>query len=348
MRSKKPRLPRIERSDDPSVHDETEHLWAVSYADFLMVLLSFFILFFSINDIEKENVIEQIIDMTNSDRKPDSTGGPGSGDGAGKFKHALSGPTGDALASEDFKSLLDKFHPRVDKEKKALVLNFDEHMFDIGEVHLRGNYATSIVHLLTKLEKYKDNVELTFVGYSDKTPFGFVPKSFFKNNWDLSALRASRTALLAKMLGYDDDQIFIKADASGVDNLRRVGIEIRQRVNRQPIREPSNAPNTEEVKVDGNGEASNVSLREDPNFGKKLYTVQVGSYDNEDVAYEITAQVAHLDSVRVVPKDVNGKRWYRVYVGKSANFAQMKSLRDSLARSLNNQEIFVNSFDKVQ
>ena len=40
---------RVERPNLPQVQDDSTHLWAVSYADFLMVLLCFFILFFSVD-----------------------------------------------------------------------------------------------------------------------------------------------------------------------------------------------------------------------------------------------------------------------------------------------------------
>ena len=61
MYLKDPRLPRVERARAIHLEDETSHLWAVSYADFLMVLLSFFIIFFSLDKKTKDSVIDEIM-----------------------------------------------------------------------------------------------------------------------------------------------------------------------------------------------------------------------------------------------------------------------------------------------
>ena len=64
MRQLKKRLPRIDRHQGIHVaEDENQHLWAVSYSDFLMALLAFFILFFSMDDTKKDQLILKIKSM---------------------------------------------------------------------------------------------------------------------------------------------------------------------------------------------------------------------------------------------------------------------------------------------
>ncbi|RYZ61654.1 MAG: hypothetical protein EOP09_19695, partial [Proteobacteria bacterium] len=68
MQAKKPgedkivkRYARVERDEVSGVHeDENQHLWAVSYSDFLMALLAFFILFFSTETPERQKLILEL------------------------------------------------------------------------------------------------------------------------------------------------------------------------------------------------------------------------------------------------------------------------------------------------
>ena len=56
--NKNKRRIRIELPEEQEFHSEGES-WAVSYADFLMVLLSFFIIFFSYSREKTQSIIDQ-------------------------------------------------------------------------------------------------------------------------------------------------------------------------------------------------------------------------------------------------------------------------------------------------
>ena len=69
LRRAKPRLHRVEKPATPSLAktllsssgEEGNQIWMVSYADLLMILLCFFVLFFSISPETRESVIHKIL-----------------------------------------------------------------------------------------------------------------------------------------------------------------------------------------------------------------------------------------------------------------------------------------------
>ena len=80
--AKRKLLARVERDDEVTFHeDENAHLWAVSYSDFLMALLAFFILFFSMDDTKKDQLILNLAQEFSTKANME-TGGPFAGLGS--------------------------------------------------------------------------------------------------------------------------------------------------------------------------------------------------------------------------------------------------------------------------
>lgn len=212
MRAKTKRLPRIDREDEVMVHeDENQHLWAVSYSDFLMALLSFFILFFSIDKDDRQNLILDIANQFQNKMQqtsaPPATRQPGS----------LPANLMDSLKALEV---------RVDKDKHALIVNFPNNFFSAGQHQLSNEQVRSMTDFLQVLSPYQSTLNIYFEGHADQQPVQKSRTALLTDNFVLSSLRASSALLLAKKLGYSEKSMFISAASSNLRNTRSLTVRI--------------------------------------------------------------------------------------------------------------------------
>lgn len=212
---KQPRLPRLEREEPALVReDENSYLWAVSYSDFLMALLCFFILFYSTDRNKRRDFI------LNLSREFTSGGAPGAGGGGG----ANGANTGRLPAN--IMDSLKQLDVKTDQEEDVLVLNFPDNFFSPGDYSISKEKKHDVLDLLAKLKPYESKVDLYFVGHADNRPFRTHGNSILRDNYVLSSLRASSALLLAKEAGFSEERLFIQADSSNVRNSRSLSIRI--------------------------------------------------------------------------------------------------------------------------
>lgn len=214
--SPKKRLPRLERDDEITVHeDENSHLWAVSYSDFLMALLSFFILFFSMDTPARQTLILNLAGEFSNDGK-----GPGMG---GKFEGQVHKSRIPATVLHSFKDL------DVNVDKESLVINFPDNFFMPGRHIIQADHQQLISNFLTKLKPYENQVNIYFEGHTDDKPLHKYKNDIIVDNFVLSSLRASSALLVAKKLGFSESHLFIQAASSNLRNSRSLSIRIEPR-----------------------------------------------------------------------------------------------------------------------
>lgn len=221
MQRPEKRLPRIER--DEVVHlgeDENQHLWAVSYSDFLMVLLSFFILFFSAEEPQKQKLI---LELATHFTNPQSGLGSGSGDGSGK------GPAGNQRMPAALFESLKSLNVAVDKEKETLIINFPNDLYGPGQHKIDKNKVALIESFLKVMKPYQRNVNLYFEGHADNAPLKIHRNDIVVDNFVLSSLRASSALGYAREMGFSDKSMFIQAASSNLRNSRSLSIRIEPR-----------------------------------------------------------------------------------------------------------------------
>lgn len=231
---KKPRPPRIESPHESEIEDESGHLWAISYADFLMVLLSFFILFFSVDEQTKKSVIDQIVDIDLSEMKNKVRGASGKEDGAtqgedadGRDVAAL--PKVGGLPDDALESIVSGMEVEVEPTKKSLRIIFPDNIYEHGEIDLGYFQKKELEELLGRLKPYLSEVEVVFVGHTDATQIrGSKRSSLLRDNFDLSVLRASKALQFALDLSLPASQFAAKGSASGERNTRSLSIIIRE------------------------------------------------------------------------------------------------------------------------
>ncbi len=211
---------RNDHYDMESLMHGDEHSWAVSYADLLMVLLSFFVIFFSVESSKnKDALIYKIL----ADVKGTSAGmGPG-----GRQVDSLNGRQ---FTETDAHKLAEMFHslnPVVGNNPASLTLEFPENIFPSGSYKLKGQYLTEFRQLFTTLKPYDKMLEVTIIGHSDSRLVASVDGRKYEDNFELSSLRASASIREAVALGFNEANIRGQASSHNQRDTRSISVTIR-------------------------------------------------------------------------------------------------------------------------
>jgi flagellar motor protein MotB len=243
----KNRLPRIERPTPLKVHeDENQHLWAVSYADFLMALLSFFILFFSIDTPKRQELILSIasqIDPEGHSARAAAANGTAtkeaqthSKDKAGRAIASECPPQAGAGTSSGgtcmLPTLIDVLSTanyEVAREEDHLLIHFQNDLFSPGEFELSMNAQNLILEFLKKMEPYKNAVNFFFVGHADQSPVLHPKNRIVNDNFVLSSLRASSALAFARQHGFEEKNLYTQAASSNLRNSRSLSVRIEMK-----------------------------------------------------------------------------------------------------------------------
>lgn len=212
------RLPRIERIETKTVHDdEHQHLWAVSYADFLMALLSFFILFFSVDSPKQNEVLFQITEVFQK-----SGGGSGT-EGGGV------GGTGFSRLPASLKESLGAYNFGVEKENNAIVINFPDDIFAPGQYELTKANRELVKKFFDVIHPFRDKLSITVLGHTDLKPLKQTRGRFLKDNFALSGFRASSVIDMAIQSGFPEKSLMFQAGGPNVRVSRSLSIRIAAR-----------------------------------------------------------------------------------------------------------------------
>jgi hypothetical protein len=190
-------------------HDSS---WAVSYADFLMVLLSFFIIFFSADSHNPLHKImldlsgkKQVSEVTYEDKggRIDNIPGTGSGTGlaagAGAGLDGAAGPGGKTATGEDAESIFSSIANDLTGVKVSSNKKSDWIAFDLpADIYKLGSYDAPIAELnkiLPQLKKYSKEISITIIGHSDATAFNGNRPVIGSSNLTLSSVRAAYASI---------------------------------------------------------------------------------------------------------------------------------------------------------
>lgn len=210
------RYPRVERDLIVEVHDdENAHLWAISYADFLMALLSFFIVFFSMDEGEQGKVMLMLTKELSQ-----------SNDKANLKSDGYSNKMLPEVKTAVLVNALKDFPLQIKSDDRVLSLHFPENIFTSGNYQIAKADSVIIDSVLQKLVPYKDKIKISFEGHTDDIPSHRRIQSLVVDNFLLSSLRASTTLLRARDAGFDEKTLFIKASSSHTRNSRSVSMHI--------------------------------------------------------------------------------------------------------------------------
>ncbi|MBX3019915.1 MAG: hypothetical protein KF767_18655 [Bdellovibrionaceae bacterium] len=222
---KKPRKLRVERrtSGDSGIH--AEESWAVSYADMLMVLLAFFVVFFSIdNKSEKDDLIDLLSGKKAAAGDREKAGGNvveqvRVGDKVGQAAEGLEG-------LQKFVMKLPGFETETRVEGRKLILHFPENIYGPGKYMLTGDMMKSLDEVIDRLKPYQAGVDVAFVGHTDEKQLRASRGRTLANNFDLSSLRASRALQRAIEMGIKPATLSAQGGAEFSRNTRSLTIVV--------------------------------------------------------------------------------------------------------------------------
>lgn len=169
---------RAHHSNSESLHEDTEGTWAVSYGDMVTLLLTFFIVFFSLdpNDekVEKRKTLNLAL-VNELQRLP-----------ANIEKKSNSGDKL-KLDTKIVKQLNGKVHEYGDR----LLVEFPEvSFFNSGDIVLTPQGAQSLRMFMKKYLPYAGQYKISIQAFTDSRKVQQKAGRRFKDNLELSALRA--------------------------------------------------------------------------------------------------------------------------------------------------------------
>lgn len=229
VNSPKPdRLEVIRRTDhidfEHQMHAE-ENTWAVSYADLLMVLLSFFVIFFSVESSKNKDAL--IYKILSEVKNPRAGTGPANGYGGATGKGGQS-RTFTETDAKQMASLFKGLNPVVGRNPASLTLEFPDNVYKSGNYKLQGDPLKEFRNVFEKLKPYEQQLEVLIIGHSDSKQVAQVAGGRkFEDNFELSSLRASAAIREAVNLGFSEEHIRGQAASHNERNTRSISITIR-------------------------------------------------------------------------------------------------------------------------
>lgn len=221
---RKRRLPRVERHETILVHeDENQHLWAVSYSDFLMALLSFFILFFSMESTDDRS--ELIMHLAGQFSSDSAVAGSAGGSAAATATSSKNTDKQGRLPANLLSSLSEMDY-EVDKEKRSLIVHFPDNLFGPGQYRIAETNQKSMTRFLEILKPHQEKVRLYFEGHADTTPLVRHRSDVVTDNFVLSSLRANAALSIARSQGFSEQNLFVQAASSNRRNSRSFSVRI--------------------------------------------------------------------------------------------------------------------------
>jgi len=235
LKQKPSRLPRVNRTPQSSLgnsvlslqSDSNDHLWVVSYADLLMVLLCFFVLFFSQGKDTRDSLIHRIMvhDLSATPSAPSIVAGAAT----------QVPPTNLAKDSTPRKlptALMKAFQGlslTTLKEGESVVLFFPDDIYGKGKIDLPSTQEAMLLDLFKRLKPFAQELDLTFVGHTDTTPVRQSASRRIADNFDLSAARAKGALTLASRFGYPVERLRVQGDAAFKRSSRTLSITLQER-----------------------------------------------------------------------------------------------------------------------
>ncbi|MEE3239709.1 MAG: flagellar motor protein MotB, partial [Pseudomonadota bacterium] len=207
-----------------SDHGADQERWLVSYADFMTLLMAFFVVMYSISSVseQKYRVLSNTFSgafNTSNDAGMISKqvqGDPLLSDH--EIKHQAATPIEVASLSESAPNMLTALTAQLDKDfqsligEKLITLSGNEHwlqielqsaiLFDVGGALIHHSAEPIIKQISTMLMPYGNVVKVE--GFTDNTP---ISNSTFDSNWELSTARATAVVRLMIAQGVEANRL---------------------------------------------------------------------------------------------------------------------------------------------
>jgi flagellar motor protein MotB len=210
---------RLERRSKVKIENDDLQGWAVSYSDMLMVLMSFFVIFFSFEEKKREGLISKIaLEMSAKAGQEVTSMGTGMGKSSvtevGMPAKSLVTHEGAVTTIDDLAPKLVAIAPSVvsARTNDYLVVSLSDQVYANRQFEVKGPVKQELERVLEALDPYRDAVRITFIGHTDNVKIA-NRNAYLSNNQDLSSLRAARALTFASERGFDPR--FLSSEAAG-------------------------------------------------------------------------------------------------------------------------------------
>ena len=198
-------------------HSGDGHGWAVSYADMLMVLLSFFVLFFSLeSDPEIAKSQLQVIAMNmKGESVPEE-----------KLLSSMAQPAQNARQIASIAESLKIDGMKTEAEKDRLLVYLENSTYRPGQYSISKELRKQILEFKERIAPYQDKISVTVIGHTDDKPL-LYRNELLKDNFDLSSLRALTVLKFMISEGFPQHKGSARAASSFDRNSRSITFEIQ-------------------------------------------------------------------------------------------------------------------------
>lgn len=194
------------------------HGWAVSYADLLMVLLSFFVMYFSFAD-ENPNTVQSQLQRIALSMK-----------GMSKDEIEQKIVKKDQAEMNSLADVLKLAGVKVTQKEDHLVLELQEE-YKPGHYVLSPPIAKQMDAVMDALKPFHEKVSITIIGHADAT--ALAPRNeFLQDNFDLSSIRALRALKYTIGKGFPAKYASARAASFYDRDARSLSVEVR--LNQKP------------------------------------------------------------------------------------------------------------------
>jgi flagellar motor protein MotB len=224
---------RIERPAEPEIASEDAGTWAVSYSDMLMVLMSFFVIFFSFSPQKTQSIISDIVLSLDKGGLDKAGGGQGEGN-AGGGAGDMADKAAQKEASKNFhQSLMDTVlaaNLKVDVEanSESVTINLPDSIYKPRAFAPSSEVRAMLDRVFQLVAPFGDKVDIYFVGHTDADPIS-NKNEYLSDNFSLSTLRATHALQHALKAGLPQTHLFAQGGAENVRNSRTLSVKVKLR-----------------------------------------------------------------------------------------------------------------------
>ena len=205
---------RVTRKTNVEVELGESHGWAVSYADLLMVLLSFFVLYFSFAEDNPDTVNDQLQRIALSMQ------------GMTPKEVARVMRSRDTADMSSLAAVLKIEGIKVTQNQDHLLVELEKGIFRSADYRLQAPLRAQLDAVIGKLKPFEETLTLTVIGHTDKLPL--IPRNeFLTNNFDLSSMRALSALKYIIEKGFPENRVSARAASSYDRDARSITFELR-------------------------------------------------------------------------------------------------------------------------
>lgn len=242
----------LERAGNVALESgDDSHSWAVSYSDLLMVLMSFFVIFFSFSDSEKENALSEIAVSVQGAAPGGVQAAPAvpspipaqaaqqQRNGAVSLHAKPNDGAGEGTEGAESSHAKDKIRARLETAfaelgqtptseplRNRLAIRFSPNLYRPRQFRVDGLLKIELDRVLAVLKPYIGKVELHFIGHSDSRAISDLKRDAITSNFALSSLRAASALEYALVRGFPSEHLFVEGAAENLGSSRTLSLRI--------------------------------------------------------------------------------------------------------------------------